>query len=250
MNTYVSADFHSTLGIAPNVRTFKWRPVDQELMDIHGMLADFSLGTSRHEEYEERPEVTIVYEIKNEAMDNGATGFILIRVRGDKKETLEAVKKIYKEVYREDFTDSMPWMQQSVASAFQAESRLFTILLLFAGVALLISVLGLVAMSTYHIQQRRKEIAVRKVFGSGVAQMRRRLIGQFLAHVAVAALPAVPLVWWVAREYMNTQVVRIVWWPWIIIAVAVVLLVSWLAVAVQSRMAAAEKPVKHIKDNE
>ena len=250
MNTYVSADFHSTLGIAPNVRTFKWRPVDQELMDIHGMLADFNLGTSRHKEHEERPEVTIVYEIKNEAMDNSATGFILIRVKGDKKETLEAVKKIYKEVYREDFTDSMPWMQQSVASAFQAESRLFTILLLFAGVALLISVLGLVAMSTYHIQQRRKEIAVRKVFGSGVAQMRRRLIGQFLSHVAVAALPAVPLVWWVAREYMSTQVVRIVWWPWIFIAVAVVLLVSWMAVAVQSRMAAAEKPVKHIKDNE
>jgi putative ABC transport system permease protein len=183
-------------------------------------------------------------------MDNGFTGVILIRVRGDNKETLEAVKKIYKEVYREDFTDSMPWMQQSVAAAFQAESRLFTILLLFAGVALLISVLGLVAMSTYHIQQRRKEIAVRKVFGSSVAQVRRRLIGQFLSHVAVAALPAVPLVWWLAREYMNTQVVRIVWWPWIIIAVAVVLLVSWMAVAVQSRMAAAEKPVKHIKDNE
>lgn len=250
MNTYVSTDFHSTLGIAPNVRTFKWRPVDQELMDIHGMLADFSLGTSRHKEHEERPEVTIVYEIKNEAMDNGVTGVILIRVRGDKKETLEAVKQIYKEVYREDFTDSMPWMQQSVAAAFQAESRLLTILSCFAGVALLISVLGLVAMSTYHIQQRRKEIAVRKVFGSSVAQVRRRLIGQFLAHVAVAALPAVPLVWWLAREYMSTQVVRIVWWPWIIIAVAVVLLISWLAVAVQSRMAAAEKPVKHIKDNE
>ena len=248
MNTYVSADFHSTLGIAPNVRTFKWRPVDQELMDIHGLLADFSLGTSRHKEHEERPEVTIVYECK-EYNDN-LPNCILIRVRGDKKETLEAVKQIYKEVYREDFTDSMPWMQQSVAAAFQAESRLLTILSCFAGVALLISVLGLVAMSTYHIQQRRKEIAVRKVFGSSVAQVRRRLIGQFLAHVAVAALPAVPLVWWLAREYMSTQVVRIVWWPWMIIAVAVVLLISWLAVAVQSRMAAAEKPVKHIKDNE
>lgn len=248
MNTYVSADFHSTLGITPGMRTFKWKPIDQELMDIHGLLADFSLGTSRHQEHEESPEVTIVYEHK-EYNDN-LPNFILIRVRGDKKETLESVKQIYKEVYREDFTDSMPWMQQSVASAFQAESRLLTILSCFAGVALLISVLGLIAMSTYHIQQHRKEIAVRKVFGSSVAQVRSRLIGQFLAHVAVAALPAVPLVWWVAREYMNTQVVRIVWWPWIIIAVAVVLLVSWMAVAVQSRMAAAEKPVKHIKDNE
>ena len=247
MNTYVSTDFHSTLGITPGTRTFSWRP-GQELMDIHGLLADFSLGTSRHEEHEEKPEVTIVYECKE--YNDYLTNCILIRVRGDKKETLEAAKQIYKEVYREDFTDSMPWMQQSVASAFQAESRLLTILSCFAGVALLISVLGLVAMSTYHIQQRRKEIAVRKVFGSSVAQVRRRLIGQFLAHVAVAALPAVPLVWWLAREYMSTQVVRIVWWPWIIIAVAVVLLVSWMAVAVQSRMAAAEKPVKHIKDNE
>ena len=247
MNTYVSTDFHSTLGIAPGTRTFSWRP-GWEPMDIHGMLADFNLGTSRHKELEESPEVTIVYECK-EYNDN-LPNCILIRVRGDKKETLEAAKQIYKEVYREDFTDSMPWMQQSVAAAFQAESRLLTILSCFAGVALLISVLGLVAMSTYHIQQRRKEIAVRKVFGSSVAQVRRRLIGQFLAHVAVAALPAVPLVWWLAREYMSTQVVRIVWWPWIIIAVAVVLLISWLAVAVQSRMAAAEKPVKHIKDNE
>ena len=248
MNTYVSTDFHSTLGITPGTRTFKWKPIDQELMDIHGLLADFSLGTSRHQEHEESPEVTIVYEHK-EYNDN-LPNFILIRVRGDKKETLEAVKQIYKEVYREDFTDSMPWMQQSVASAFQAESRLLTILSCFAGVALLISVLGLVAMSTYHIQQRRKEIAVRKVFGSSVSQVRRRLIVQFLMHVGIAALPAVPLVWLLAGEYMSTQVVRIVWWPWIIIAVAVVLLVSWMAVAVQSRMAAAEKPVKHIKDNE
>ena len=132
----------------------------------------------------------------------------------------------------------------------RSEDNLRLLLSITSDICILIALFGVWSMIMLTCEQRRKEIAVRKVFGSGVAQMRRRLIGQFLAHVAVAALPAVPLVWWVAREYMATQVVRIVWWPWIIIAVAVVLLVSWMAVAVQSRMAAAEKPVKHIKDNE
>lgn len=248
-NVYASKNLHSTLGIAPQSRSFRWRPQFDDEQHINGIVDDFKLGTLRLT-FPNMPIVTLVYVTKLDVNENWAPGMVMIRVNGDKKAVLASVKEIYKEVYNREFTIDRPWMQQKIAWTFKDETRLMEIMSLFSAIALLISVMGLVAMSTYHIQQHRKEIAVRKVFGSSVSQVRRRLIVQFLMHVGIAALPAVPLVWWVAREYMATQVVRIVWWPWIFIAVAVVLLVSWLAVAVQSRMAAAEKPVKHIKDNE
>lgn len=249
MDLYVSKDFHDVLGIEPQSRTFRWYPHDEEDIHINGIVEDFKRGTIRYQT-REVGEVSLVYSVKLDALADGAVTTIMIRINGDKKAALAGVKEIYKEVYNEEFTDSMPWMQQSIASSFEGESRLMEIMSLFSGIALLISVMGLVAMSTYHIQQHRKEIAVRKVFGSSVSQIRRRLIGQFLMHVGIAALPAVPLVWWLAGEYMATQVFRTVWWPWIPVAVAVVMVVSYVSVAVQSRIAAAEKPVKHLKDNE
>ena len=249
MDLYVSKDFHSTLGLEPQSRTFRWRPHDEQEQHINGIVEDFKRGTVRYET-KKMAEVTLVYVAKTEAIANIGAGTIMIRVNGDKKAALAGVKQVYKEVYNEEFTDSMPWMQQSIASAFEIETRLMEIMSLFSAIALLISVLGLIAMSTYHIQQHRREIAVRKVFGASVAQVRRRLIVQFLMHVGIAALPAVPLVWLLAGEYMATQVFRTVWWPWIPVAVGVVTVVSYISVAIQSRIAAGEKPVKHLKDNE
>ena len=249
VNVYASKNLHSTLGIAPQSRSFRWKTRFDDKENINGIMNDFKLGTIRTT-MGDIPVVTIVYVTKLDLDENWTPTMVMIRVNGDKKAALAGVKQVYKEVYNEEFTDSMPWMQQSIASAFEIETRLMEIMSLFSGIALLISVLGLIAMSTYHIQQHRKEIAVRKVFGASVAQVRRRLIVQFLMHVGIAALPAVPLVWWLAGEYMATQVFRTVWWPWIPVAVGVVTLVSYISVAIQSRIAAGEKPVKHLKDNE
>ena len=249
-NVYASKNLHSTLGIAPQSRSFRWRPQFDDEQHINGIVDDFKLGTLRHTLPTNMPIVTLVYVTKLDVNENWAPGMVMIRVNGDKKAVLASVKEIYKEVYNREFTIDRPWMQQKIAWTFKDESRLIEIMSLFSGIALLISVMGLVAMSTYHIQQHRKEIAVRKVFGSSVAQVRRRLIVQFLMHVGIAALPAVPLVWLLAGEYMATQVFRTVWWPWIPVAVGVVTVVSYISVAIQSRIAAGEKPVKHLKDNE
>ena len=65
---------------------------------------------------------------------------------------------------------------------------------LFAFIAIIISLLGLVAMSTYFIQQRAREIAIRKVFGSTGNQIRVRLIRTFMLYVGIAFVIAVPIV--------------------------------------------------------
>ena len=113
--------------------------------------------------------------------------------------------------------------------------------------AILISLLGLVAMATYYIGQRAKEIAIRKVFGSTGAQVRRRLIRTFMQYVAIAFVIGSLLTVWLMQHWMSQFSYRVVWWPWILVAGAVVFIISWLAVLVQSWKAGNENPVNNIK---
>ena len=88
---------------------------------------------------------------------------------------------------------------------------------------------------------------MRKVFGSTGGQVRRRLIRTFLAYVGIAFVIAAPVTAYFINGWITQYSYRIVWWPYIILAGAIVLAISYAAVAVQSRVAASENPVKNIK---
>ena len=174
---------------------------------------------------------------------------VSILVEGDPVEAYAEIKKIYKEVFREEVDESSsPFVDKQVQERFEQEIRTTKIVSLFALVAIVISLLGLVAMSTYFIQQRAREIAVRKVFGSTGGQVRRRLVRSFLVYVCVAFVIAVPIIVYFMHDWISQYGYRITWWPYmIVVAGAVVLAVSYAAVAVQSRIAAGENPVKNIR---
>ena len=173
-----------------------------------------------------------------------------ILITGDPIEALSQIKEVYKKVYNFDMLDEYPFIDQQIAAYYTESIRLSHIITLFAMMALLVSMLGLVAMSTYFIQQRQKEIAVRKVFGSSSSLVCRKLIRTFLGYVAVAFVIAVPISWHFMGEWLSQFTYRISLSPWIFLAAGgICLLVSLAAVAVQSWMAANKNPIAHIKDN-
>ena len=173
---------------------------------------------------------------------------ISILVEGDPMEAYAQIKKVYKDLFHEDVDESAPpFVEKQVQARFKQERRTTQIVTLFAFVAIVISLLGLVAMSTYFIQQRAKEIAIRKVFGSTGNQIRTRLIRSFLLYVGIAFVIAVPIIVHFMSGWIAQYSYRIVWWPWLFVAGLIVLLISYAAVAVQSWLAAGENPVKNIK---
>ena len=173
---------------------------------------------------------------------------ISVQVEGDPIEAYAKIKDLYKKVFHEDIDEfASPFADKQIEDVFKEEIRTTKIVALFAFVAIVISLLGLVAMSTYFIQQRAKEIAIRKVFGSTSDQVRRRLIRTFLLYVGIAFVIAVPIIVHFMSDWISQYSYRITWWPWIIVAGAIVLLISFAAVAVQSWIASNENPVKNIK---
>ena len=206
---------------------------------LGGILNDFRIRNILEEQH---PMIVQICKNVEEPWD------ISILVEGDPVEAYAKIKDVYRSVFHEDVDESAsPFVDKQVQARFKQERRTSTIVALFSFVAIIISLLGLVAMSTYFIQQRAKEIAIRKVFGSTSNQVRRRLIRTFLLYVGIAFVIAVPIVVHFMSDWISQYSYRITWWPWLIVAGVIVLLISFAAVAVQSWIAAGENPVKNIK---
>ena len=173
---------------------------------------------------------------------------ISIKVKGDPQTAFNTVADVYHTAFHKVMTDDdAKYADRIIQDKFHQEQQTSHLVALFAFMAILISLLGLVAMATYYIGQRAKEIAIRKVFGSTGAQVRRRLIRTFMQYVAIAFVIGSLLTVWLMQHWMSQFSYRVVWWPWILVAGAVVFAVSLLAVFVQSWKAGNENPVNNIK---
>lgn len=173
---------------------------------------------------------------------------ISIKVKGDPQTAFNTVADVYHTAFHKVMTDDdAKFADRIIQDKFHQEQQTSHLVTLFAFMAILISLLGLVAMATYYIGQRAKEIAIRKVFGSTGAQVRRRLIRTFMQYVAIAFVIGSLLTVWLMQHWMSQFSYRVVWWPWILVAGAVVFAVSLLAVFVQSWKAGNENPVNNIK---
>ena len=137
-------------------------------------------------------------------------------------------------------------MNQMKRAIFRSQSNLATIVAIFAAIAIIISMLGLVAMSTYFVQQRRREIAVKKVLGCDRTEMLRRLVLSFLSYVVIAFVIAVPLIYYLMHSWLMDYTLH--WWIYAV-AGACCLAVSVLSVYLQSRRAANENPIKALYQN-
>jgi putative ABC transport system permease protein len=140
------------------------------------------------------------------------------------------------------------FIDQQVAESFASQKRTSQIVGIFSFIAVLLSLLGLLAMSTYFIQQRSREIGVRKVFGSNNIQILKRLIFTFLNYVFIAFVIAAPIAWYLMREWLSDYSYRIHLNPSFFIAAGLgCLLISFATVFWQSYMAANANPVESIK---
>ena len=108
--------------------------------------------------------------------------------------------------------------------------------------------MGLFGLATYAAEQRIKEIGIRKVLGASVTSIVKMLSGEFLKLVAIAALLAIPVAWWMMHNWLSDFAYRtkIYWWIFVI-AGASALLVALCTVSLKALKAAITNPVKSLR---
>ncbi len=170
----------------------------------------------------------------------------LVEVQGNPEAAFADVRGVYERLTGLEFEGR--FIEDEISDGYDTMRQTYTIVTIFTLIAILISMLGLLAMSTYFIQQRASEIAVRKVFGSTRREMLRRLVLNFMQLVLIAFVIAVPVIWLVMRWWLSSYSYRIALSPWIFAAAgAFAFITAFVTVLWQSSRAANANPIETIK---
>ncbi|MBO0937450.1 ABC transporter permease [Fibrella sp. HMF5335] len=131
---------------------------------------------------------------------------------------------------------------------YEAENRLSTLIGYFTFIAILISCLGLFGLASFNVEQRVKEIGIRKVLGATAGNVVLLLSKDFLKLVLVAVVLASPLAGYVMNRWLSDFAYRVTveWW---VFALAGILAVgiALLTISFQSLKAALMNPVKSLR---
>ena len=178
---------------------------------------------------------------------------LLIGTTGEDKSYEEAIRQAYREYRMETSGFEEPaWLHgfiRDINSRILAPvRRTLRLVELFAVLAVLISLLGLLAMSTYFADENTKQIAVRKVFGSDVKHETWRTIRNYMLLVGVACAIGIPLAIWAARVYLERFAYRIEGYGWVFALAAVIsLAIAFTTVLWQTLRAARTNPAVELK---
>jgi len=118
----------------------------------------------------------------------------------------------------------------------------------FAGIAIIISCLGLFGLVAFTAQRRQKEIGVRKVIGATVSNIIFMLSKDFLQLVLIAVVLSFPLSWWAMNSWLNGFAYRIHISAFVfVLAGSSILLITLLTISFQAIKAAVTNPIKSLR---
>jgi ABC-type antimicrobial peptide transport system permease subunit len=206
---------------------------------IVGVMADFHLASVR------KPIHPTVFSFTSNW--DFAMNVALDRSPDTWQPAIAKIQKAWEGIYP-DQPFTYTFLDKDVANFYEREQRLSRLLTWAAGVAILISCLGLLGLVIFTANQRTREIGIRKVLGASVAQIIALLSKDFVRLVALAFLIAVPIAWYGANQWLQSFAYHaaLKWWLFAIGGVAM-LAISLLILSIRAGKAALSNPVDSLR---
>jgi putative ABC transport system permease protein len=173
---------------------------------------------------------------------------VMVRIKqGAEKQTLKAVEKAYS-AFIPGMTFDYKFLDEDYRALYVSETRVGILSRWFAGLAVLISCLGLFGLAAFTAQKRQKEIGIRKVVGASVRSVTFLLSGEFVKLVLIAIFIAFPVVWWIMNNWLNDFAYRVnisadIFW----ITGLATMLITLLTIGFQAIKAGMTNPVKSLR---
>jgi len=166
---------------------------------------------------------------------------------GKKKEVIDFLRNLEHKVYgSEDF--EYTFLEDDIKAMYTQDRQTATIYSIFAGMAIIISSLGLLGISLFDIRQRYREIAIRKVNGASAKDLYRLLFRKYITVLIIAFVIAIPLAYYLINTYTQDFAVRApVSIDIFIISLLLVIIISLGTLAYQIQKAAYINPTQIMK---
>jgi len=173
---------------------------------------------------------------------------VSVRVNGAKvQDAINHISSSWKKV-NPDLPFDYRFLDEHFAEMYTADRAVSKVVGILAGLAILISCLGLFGLASYSAERRVKEIGIRKVLGASVQNITTMLSKDFIRLVLVSNLIAWPLAWIGVNRWLQDFAYRVPVSWWVFIAAAgIALLIALLTVSFQAIKAAVANPVKSLR---
>lgn len=166
---------------------------------------------------------------------------------GNLSDQLAVVEKEWKKL-APDYPFTYQFVDETIERQYKAEQNTGILIGSFALLAILIACLGLLGLTAFMTEQRKKEIGVRKVLGATVSGIVLLLSKDFSRLILVAFVLVVPLAWYAVNKWLADFAYQVEVSPWVfLVAGLIVLVIAFVSVFYQALKAAVVNPSETLR---
>jgi ABC-type antimicrobial peptide transport system permease subunit len=167
-------------------------------------------------------------------------------VPGRTHDAIEFMKNLHNETVGGEFMYS--FVEDEVHQMYKEDKKIASIYSIFTFIAIFIAALGLLSMSLFDIQQRHREIAIRKINGASFNDVIRLLLKKYFWSVLISFVIATPVALFAINRYLEdfAHKAPVSWWLFAV-AVALTASISLMTLLFQTQKAAKENPAEALK---
>jgi len=231
-------------------RAWDWVQMDKPLMSndsavVVGVCENIRFATT-HTDNAATPMVFLLHNAGDETFS--AVTNVRVAAGVDKVGVRHEIERVLKRLNVEGDV-SVEFLDKRLEQTYQDEFRFIRQVLIFSLICLVITLIGVFCLTMFETEYRRKEIGIRKVFGSTTGEILRLFCRQYVWLIVVAFVLAAPLAYYIGKMWLQGFAERtaIHWWlfPAALVVVGGIML---LTVVLQSWKTANENPVVSIKN--
>ncbi len=169
-----------------------------------------------------------------------------------KPENIQATMAHLKSTYERldpEWPFTYKFVDENFDDMYKSEEKLSSLFSIFTGLTIAVACFGLFGLVEYSVNQRSKEISIRKVFGASVHSLLLLLTRKYFVLIAIAFFLIIPLSYYAADEWLNNFAYHITISPWLYVkACGLILMITIFTVSFQSLKAAWNNPIDALRN--
>jgi putative ABC transport system permease protein len=173
---------------------------------------------------------------------------MVVKIKGGaEKQAVAELQKFYKS-YNPGYTFNFKFLDHEYQAQYVAEQRVAVLSKYFAGLAIIISCLGLFGLAAFTTERRSKEISIRKILGLSEWGIVFLLSNEFMRSIILSIAIALPISYLISTQWLETFAYRLELNLWYFAGAAMVtLLIAWTTIAMQTMKAAKINPASSLR---
>ena len=178
----------------------------------------------------------------------GKSKFLMIKVKpGSMDSTIRFIRQTF-ESYGQGYPFSYTFLNEKFNAQYQKEERQMTLFNSFTVISIFTSLLGLIGLATFFMQQRIREICIRRISGATMKDLFYILSKDYMTLVVIAWLLACPVAYIVTRQWLSTFAYHVSLRPYsFIVAGFTAILFVMIAVLIQTIAVINVKPASVLR---